>query len=350
MKRKITTQVALIILLLGTNLLSQNSTPVAVNDTLIPIFSFPQGGDTTLTINILENDYDPDEEPIKILEVNNRQKFTQVSFTDSTLIITTSKSTVFEQAYDYRICKVNDATSISNWAYLSLNPCYNPDYPVARTDTVYGIPGYPVTVNVLKNDYHPLGDSIFIYSYFQSGDSNLTIYCPEYNNENFIIQHYRITDSTYWLPRFDWGRVYIKLLNNEWYDSLDINNINARFNCNGRHFWNLSEFIPHFKAPNGSEISSLFTHTLWMGGFDDNEQLHIAAERYYGEDFWSGPVSNVYDSLYDMRWFHVWNLKKEEIEFHKANWWKAEYDPLPDILSWPGNGDIELGQAENIAP
>jgi hypothetical protein len=116
-------------------------------------------------------------------------------------------------------------------------------------------------------------------------------------------------------------------------------------------FWDM-DGKPHFKVPNGSEISSLFTQSLWFGGLDDGGTLHLAAERYrqVGTDYWPGPVSDVYDSIYDMRWLHVWNLKREEVEFHKANWWKSDYEPIHDILTWPGNGDLELGQSEKIAP
>ncbi len=323
--------------------MSQKNTPVAVNDTLMPIFEFNfTASDTTLYINVLENDFDPDGDPIKIFEVKNRtgQSSVEINFTDSTIILTMSQFNLFENVFDYRICKVDDTNSISNWAYLNVNAALDEDYPIARNDTVYGLPGHPVFINVLKNDYHPLGDTIIIHNVQTISDSIVVIDVPEYSNESFKTKIYIVSDSTFWVPRFDNGLIYIKILNNEWYDSLDINNINARFNCFGNQFWNFEQ--AHFKVPNGSEVSSIFSQTLWLGGLDDGGTLHLAAETYRqgGVEYWTGPISDVYDSLYDQRWMHVWKLNRDEIEYHKAHYWESAYEPLADILTWPGNGDI----------
>jgi hypothetical protein len=353
-KKIITTLVALIILLLGTNLLSQNNTPVAVNDSLMPIFELDYTiiTDTIISINVVENDFDPDGESIRICEVKSRLGQSYITaHTDSTIILTMPLMPTWEHVYNYRVCKINDTNSISNWAYLNVNPAAHPNLPIARNDTVIGIRGYSITINILKNDNHPLGDTVIIYSPSSTNDSCLTIYCPLYSNQDFFRRYYMIGDTTFSMHLFDRGLIYIKLLNNEWYDSLDINNINARFNCFGMQFWDL-DGIPHFKVPNGSEVSSIFSQSLWMGGLDEQGDLHLAGERYRqsGIDYWTGPVSDVYDSLYDQRWMHVWKLHRNEIEYHKAHWWEADYDPLADILTWPGNGDVNLGQAEKIAP
>jgi hypothetical protein len=38
------------------------------------------------------------------------------------------------------------------------------------------------------------------------------------------------------------------------------------------------------------------------------------------------------------------------VDYHRNNWWKAGYEPINDIARWPGNGDISLGQAAQLAP
>lgn len=353
MKRKITTLVVLILLISGNQIVAQNNVPVAVNDSLLPIFDVEiSSSDTTLYINVLENDFDPNGEPIIIYEVLNRagQSGIDVDFTDSTIILTMSESSLFESVFDYRVCKVNDLNSISNWAYLNVNPALNEDYPVARNDTVFGLPGQTLMINLLQNDYHPLGDSMFIYASEFITDSIYEIKCPEYSEEDFFVRPYFLTDTSEWFLRFDKGLIYIKILNNEWYDSLNVNNINARFNCFGNQFWNFEE--AKFKVPNGSESTSIFAQSLWMGGLDETGNLHLAGEAYRqgGMDYWTGPVSNEYDSIYDQRWMHIWKLNRNEIEYHKAHWWETGYEPIPDIITWPGNGDLDLGQTEQIAP
>lgn len=135
------------------------------------------------------------------------------------------------------------------------------------------------------------------------------------------------------------------------YDSLDINNINARINSNGAHFW---DFVGNakFEAPKGSGKTSVFCSTLWIGGIDTNGQLVTAADRFNqsGHDYWSGPVSNVYDSAYDARWNKTWKVLKSDVDYHKAHWWQAGYVIPQSIINWPAHGDTSLGQSKIIAP
>lgn len=355
MKRKITTMVILVLFLSGSQMIAQNNSPIAVNDSLNPIFNIEStSGDTTLIINVLENDFDPEGEPIKIYEAQNRagQSDIEIDYTDSTIILTVYQSmqSLSEKVFDYRVCRLNDTSSISNWAYLNVNPALNEDYPVALNDTVYGLPGQSLMINLLQNDYHPLNDSMFIYAGGLITDSVLIINCPEYSNEDYFVRTYFVTDTSEWFQRFDMGLIYVKILNNEWYDSLNVNNINARFNCFGNQFWDFE--TAKFKVPNGSESTSIFAQSLWLGGLDEIGNLHLAGETYRqgGMDYWTGPISDLYDSIYDQKWMHIWKLNRDEIEHHKAHWWEAAYEPISDILTWPGNGDVDLGQSEKIAP
>jgi len=70
------------------------------------------------------------------------------------------------------------------------------------------------------------------------------------------------------------------------------------------------------------------------------------------QDFWPGPVmdSSAYSIYQDSTWNYVWNLKKSEIDFHRAHWNTKDYTPIHDILTWPGNGNVTLGQAPQLAP
>ncbi|RLD54384.1 MAG: hypothetical protein DRJ05_14765, partial [Bacteroidetes bacterium] len=241
--------------------------------------------------------------------------------------------------------------------YLSVN-AYSQNPPVANADYGVAVPGYSVTIDVLGNDYDPDGDSIFIWSAgtteCEINGSFITYYFPfdQYQGFNGIkMFHYVISDDT--IPTYstiDTTTVYIEIIN-ENFDSLNINNINARFNSYGNHFWDQDQY-PHFFAPNGSLKISAFASALWIGGMDDGELLHLSADmyRYDKLDYWSGPISNIYDSVYDLKWNYMWKLNKTEIQYHRDHYTDLGYEPIHDILSWPGNGDIEMGQAFQLAP
>ncbi len=346
----------LIVVIFIVSLVRAQSPPVVINDTLYPVFEFGVGYDTTFAIHVLNNDFDPEGDDVRILQVKNRagQDLLDLTFTDSTILLSMSKLNVVEQVYDYQICEVNDSNSVSNWGHLYLNPCWDPEYPVARNDTIELKPGSFTTHNLLLNDYHPAGDSLFVINSVYgsiTGDSTISIDFPFYIQQNNLIGRYWISDTNVYFPWKDIANLYINVNNNNWYDSLDINNINARFNCFGHHFWDFDSFA-HFKVPNGSNVSSIFNQTLWVGGLDPVNNLHLAAERYRqnGTDFFHGPVSDAYDTAFDFRWHHIWKLNKSDIEYHKIHWDDPGYEAIPDILSWPGNGDVDLGQSERIAP
>lgn len=137
---------------------------------------------------------------------------------------------------------------------------------------------------------------------------------------------------------------------------LDINNVRARFNACGNNFWDLDSLGEHFEVPKNTGKTSIFNQALWIGGLDINGQLKLAAERYRsnGEDFWPGPVSNVYDSVYDAQWNKVWKLNKAAIDSFKL--WYNNPSAYPtylipsEILNWPAHGNVSNGQAFNLAP
>ncbi|NTW34449.1 MAG: hypothetical protein HGB12_17820 [Bacteroidetes bacterium] len=117
-------------------------------------------------------------------------------------------------------------------------------------------------------------------------------------------------------------------------------------------FWDFVD--PMFETPKGSGKSTIYTGALWVGGYDSKHQLHIAAQTYRrkGTDFWAGPVMNQarYSDAQDKLWNKVWKITKSEAEYHKAHWSENTYKLPESISTWPGNGDVSLGQAANLAP
>ncbi len=237
-------------------------------------------------------------------------------------------------------------------------------------DTIDLMPGIPATYNLLANDVIPQGDSIIA----QGGNSTLGSVTATHSGGNFTftanasgnnvgapaLQHgtYRVIDFT--LDSMAVGQLVFRIRDRS-YDSLYMNNINARFNACGNHFVGMNS-PPKFEVPKFSGKATIFSNALWIGGLDNNSTLHLAAERYRQgpntapawtkADYWPGPVmdSAAYSINQDTLWSRIWNLKKSDIEYHKTHYNQTGYVPIPDILQWPGNGNVSLGQATQLAP
>jgi len=130
--------------------------------------------------------------------------------------------------------------------------------------------------------------------------------------------------------------------------NLDINNIRALIKNNGTLFF---QERSEFEVPKGSGKTSYFSASLWLGGMDEQNNLHLAAMRYgqIGNDFWTGPVSNDQadaGSFYNK----VYKITKEEVENHKANYAEIGYMPPSSILNWPAHGRTEYSESFNLAP
>jgi len=232
-------------------------------------------------------------------------------------------------------------------------------------DTIDLTPGIARTINLLANDIIPPGDSITIMGGYGVGDvqstghsgGNFTYLASYFGAGLIFIGGYSVFDHT--LDTNVTALIVFRIHDNS-YDSLYLNNINARFDADGIHFYGPEG--PRFEVPKFSGKNTIFLSTLWIGGLDQNSDLHLAAQ-LYGQgpgggfahskfDFWAGPVmdSSAYSIYQDTLWNYVWNLKKSEIEYHKAHWNDAGYHPIHDILTWPGNGNTSLGQAAQLAP
>ena len=139
---------------------------------------------------------------------------------------------------------------------------------------------------------------------------------------------------------------------------LDINQVKAGINSNGNLHFTPSGFLHAYEVPKGSgKHSNSFTN-LWFGGMYNN-QLHLAAERISlpGSDFNSGPLTLLGSAVptNTVQYTRVWKLNKTDINDFIANYangnvQNGSYIPAPDLLSWPGTGDISKNEDVNLAP
>ena len=231
------------------------------------------------------------------------------------------------------------------------NPVGVPDtIDVFNLDTI-------ITVSVLDNDYNPGGQPIHITNApnclsFTDSTVSLDLRYTQYMNNHGLrlIAVYYITEEMTFTNRIP---IYARF-HNQYFDSLDINGINARINSRGVQFLDLDSFEMRYEVPKGGGVGSIYSHGLWIGGFDSNGELHLAGDYYCysGQDFNPGPVSDslYYNSQFDNHWNRVWKISRTEVEYHRSHWWMSSYLAPEAILSWPANGDTSKGQAALLAP
>ena len=237
--------------------------------------------------------------------------------------------------------------------FLVSSYLFGQNLPVAVNDTANATAGIPITVNLLLNDYDPDGDSIEIWMAMSPNglitktDSSIT-YTPHICYEGLDSIRYWIREKNNYSNR-DQAFLVIYVTNNG-FEYLETNNIKARINAFGNHFWDFDS-KSSFEVPKGKGKNSIFSSTLWAGGLDNSSNLHLAAELYRGngEDFWVGPImdSTAYSMYNDSVWSKVWKISKTELDYHWAHWQDVGYVPIPDILSWPGTIP---GQQVQFAP
>ena len=239
----------------------------------------------------------------------------------------------------------------------------------ANNDTLDLVPGIPVTINILANDIIPPSDTNIKIHFLSSGNGEVTYTVVSGGTTTFVASRWGYGGTViyrYYLlnlsPSDTSSAKIIFRIHDHSYDSLYLNNINARFNACGLHFGGYDEDRARFEVPKFSGKTTIFSNSLWIGGLDNDSVLYLAAQRY-GQgpatssawtkfDFWAGPVmdSSAYSIYTDTVWNYIWNLKKSEIEYHKLHWNDFGYAPIHDILTWPGNGNVSLGQAVKLAP
>lgn len=142
------------------------------------------------------------------------------------------------------------------------------------------------------------------------------------------------------------------------YRALNVNNIKAFIHPQNLQFNNHSSGLPHFEYlyPADSLTTTICSYGLWLGGLDNNEQLHIAAEKSIqnGSDFWAGPLSvdglASTNNLNNANWSRVWKIGKNDIIEHLNNYQNVNYQISDAIRTWPAHGDPALNQATYLAP
>ncbi len=138
---------------------------------------------------------------------------------------------------------------------------------------------------------------------------------------------------------------------------LDINNVRARLMTGGDMWWNIGIGEASYEVPKGTKKSSLFAGSVWIGGYDPQGQLKVAAQTYRqdGNDYWPGPLSDPGNDITApvcLDWDKFWKVNKADVlAFRdlvaKGQVTTAINDPrFEDIVKWPGKGN---GRATGVS-
>ncbi|MCU0433055.1 MAG: T9SS type A sorting domain-containing protein [Bacteroidia bacterium] len=138
---------------------------------------------------------------------------------------------------------------------------------------------------------------------------------------------------------------------------LDINNVRTTIYNGGDMWWDLTN-SPRYEIPKGSRAHSSFASSLWIGGLDAGGQLKVAAQTYRqaGNDFFPGPLDNNASTDADIcnQFNKIYEISRKEVEDFAA-WCENPnlyigYTVPNNIINWPGNGNVALGQLQFLAP
>lgn len=126
---------------------------------------------------------------------------------------------------------------------------------------------------------------------------------------------------------------------------LDINQISTPILNSGVQNRDL-EFSSSVYKTRSECQSPLFSTSTWISGYDDQENLHLAAMTYgqAGKDFWPGPLDEsdgtyISDTLgYDRVWKVNLNDIRKLRSTVQANGFVKKEETTEAIWNWPGNG------------
>ena len=139
---------------------------------------------------------------------------------------------------------------------------------------------------------------------------------------------------------------------------LDINNVRARLMTGGDMWWNIGLEVAAYEIPKNSGRSSQFAASCWIGGYDKQGQLKVAAQTYRqdGNDYWPGaldPATAKVASEDCANWDRFWKVEKSTIlkfiELSKSGsvGSDAQYDVIKE---WPATGNVLNTKGANGTP
>ncbi|MBP6413056.1 MAG: T9SS type A sorting domain-containing protein [Bacteroidia bacterium] len=139
---------------------------------------------------------------------------------------------------------------------------------------------------------------------------------------------------------------------------LDVNQVKAGISNRSTQFY--IQDSNYYEVPKGSHKLAMLANSLWIGGKDSSQILHLAAQtygnNYFGIDFWPGPLDTLTgesDTATALKYDRLWLVSKFDIEQFKYKFQNGDvqagtFVPTEDILNWPARGSGNY--TRNMAP
>jgi hypothetical protein len=136
---------------------------------------------------------------------------------------------------------------------------------------------------------------------------------------------------------------------------LDINNVRAHLMTGGDMWWDIDKGIASYEIPKGSGKHSQFAASCWIGGFDKQGQLKVAAQTYRqdGNDYWPGAldVNGKITQGECAAWDNFWKIDKSTInrfiELSKSGG-NTNTTEFKTIYQWPAVGNAKATGAGSV--
>jgi len=132
---------------------------------------------------------------------------------------------------------------------------------------------------------------------------------------------------------------------------LDINNVRARLMTGGDMWWNIGLGKAAYEVPKGGGASSLFAGSCWIGGYDKQGQLKVAAQTYRqdGNDYWPGALESkalpAITSTECSAWDNFWKINKSDVlqflTLSKSGQ-STSASTFDVIRQWPARGNTNV--------
>ncbi len=127
---------------------------------------------------------------------------------------------------------------------------------------------------------------------------------------------------------------------------LDAGNIRSLIGAGGHLWWDTATGEPRCEYPKASGKHVGFAGGLWVGGYDTQGQLRVAANTYRqsGNDYWQGPVgaNGVTDPFTQAEWNKIWKVSRAEITAAVAATASGQIATVPAaVKGWPARGNLD---------
>ena len=135
--------------------------------------------------------------------------------------------------------------------------------------------------------------------------------------------------------------------------SVDTNAVNAQIT--DKLLFQGESFTSGYEVPAGNGTHLIFAGRFILAGHDQQGQLRMATMSASSErDLYRGPFSatnQYFDPVYmSENQSSIWSVSREQIIHHIDNYDHPNYQAPRGIVEWPGNGNMSVGEAQQLAP